>query len=141
MTEPAKKPYSFDDVQDGEELGSFDYVLGEAQVDNYRESMDDPEAAFTTLAVKHDVACLGLVYDRASGINARNEVHFFNPPIPGKKITVTGRIVEHYVRLDLPYLVVEATAVDEDGRIIERIKTYLMQRGERVGEKWAQQQR
>ena len=138
MAQETKKKYSFDDVQDGEELGSFEYVLTQTQVDNYRKSVDDPEARFTTLAVKHDLASLGLIYEGGGGVNARNEAQYFNAPIPGKKIRVTGRIVDHYVRRDLPYLVIEATATDEDGRLIEQIKTYLRQRGERVGEKWAQ---
>jgi len=49
------------------------------------------------------------------------EAEFFNPPVPGKKIFVTGRIVDKYIRRDKPYLVIEAEAKDEDGRLIERI--------------------
>ncbi len=90
--------------------------------------------------MKHDVAAFGLVYEGTSGVNARNEVQFFNPPVPGKKIKVTGRIVDKYIRRDLPYLVTEATAIDEDGRAIEKITTYLMQRTQKIGEKWQQLQ-
>jgi hypothetical protein len=134
--ETQKKPYDWHEVQIGTELGSFEYVLTQAQVDNYRQAVDDPEAPFTTLAVKHDVAAFGLVYDSPPGVNARTEVQFFNPPIPGKTIRVTGRIVDKYIRRDLPYLVTEATAIDEDGRRIETIKAYMMQRTQKVGEKW-----
>lgn len=142
MTQKApKKQYDWNEAQVGEELGSFEYVLTRAQVDNYRKSVDDPEAPFTTLAVKHDSVAFQMVFEGGGGVNARTEVHFFNPPIPGKKIKVTGRIVDKYVRRDLPFLVVEATATDEDGRLIEKVKQYSMQRTQRVGEKWAQQQR
>ena len=138
MTQEAqKKQYEWDEAQVGEEVGTFEYVLTQAQVDNYRKSVDDPEASFTTLAVKHDIMAFGLVYEGAMGVNARTEVQFFSPPIPGKKLKVTGRIADKYVRRDLPYLVLEATAEDEDGRLIEKIKCYLMQRTQRVGEKWA----
>lgn len=136
-----KKPYDWNEAEIGAELGSFEYVLTQAQVDNYRKAVDDPEAPFTTLAVKHDVASFSLIYEISSGVNARNEVQFFHPPIPGKTIRVTGRIVDKYVRRDLPYLVTEATATDEDGRLIEKIKTYSMQRTQKVGEKWQQLQR
>jgi hypothetical protein len=139
--ESQRKPYDWQDAQIGTELGTFEYVLTQAQVDNYRKAVDDPEAPFTTLAVKHDVAAFGLVYEGTSGVNARNEVQFFHPPIPGKKIKVTGRIVDKYVRRDLPYLVIEATATDEDGRLIEKIRTYSMQRTQKIGEKWQQLQR
>jgi hypothetical protein len=136
-----KQPYAWSEVKIGTELGTFEYVLTQAQVDNYRKAVDDQEAPFTTLAVKHDVVAFGLVYDSPPGVNARNEVRFFHPPIPGKKIRVTARIVDKYVRRGLPYLVTEATAIDEDGRLIETIKTYVMQRTQKVGEKWQHLQR
>lgn len=142
MTEESgRRPYNWDDAQVGDEFGSFEYILTQAQVDNYRKAVDDPEAPFTTLAVKHDVTAFGLIYEGTSGVNARNEVQLFNPPIPGKKIKVTGRIVDKYIRRELPYLVIEAVATDEDDRPIEKITTYLMQRTQKVGEKWQHLQR
>ena len=65
-----------------------------------------------------------MVYDdKVGGVNAGNEVEFFNPPIPGKTVKVTGRIANKYLRRDKPYLVIEATAVDEDGRLLEKLRT------------------
>ena len=57
-------------------------------------------------------------------------------PIPGKKIFVKGRIADKYLRRDKPYLVIEATATDEDGRLLERLKTYQMKKPDEVGKKW-----
>ena len=106
-------------------------------LDNYRQSIDDPDAAFPTLAVKHDGTALNMVYnDTTGGVNAGNEVEFFNPPVPGKKIFVKGRIADKYLRRDKPYLVIEATAVDEDGNLLERLKTYQMKKPDEVGKKW-----
>ena len=63
---------------------------------------------FPTLAVKHDATAFAMVYDdQTGGVNAGNEVEFFNPPIPGKKIRVTGRIADKYLRRDKPYMVIE----------------------------------
>ena len=135
------KQYDWNEAQIGEDLESLEYVLTQAQVDNYRKSVDNPEAPFTTLAVKHDSIAFRLAYEARAGVNARGQVQFFNPPTPGKKIKVTARIVDKYVRRDLPYLVIEAKATDEDGRLIEKITTSWMQRTQKVGEKWAQQQR
>ena len=137
MLSQGTKELSYDDLVIGEQLGSFEYVLTQKMLDDFREAMEDPEAAFPTLAVKHDATALAMVYDDTTGgVNAGNEVEFFNPPIPGKKIRVTGRIADKYARRDKPYLVIEATAVDEDGRMVEKLRTYQMKKPDEVGKKW-----
>ena len=56
-------------------------------VDAFRSSVDDPEAPFPTLGVKHDATAFAMVYDDPIGtVNAGNQVEFFNPPIVGKRI-------------------------------------------------------
>ena len=131
------KEFVYDQVEIGEELGSYDYVLTQEMLDNFRSSIADPEASFSTLAVKHDATALAMVYDDTTGgVNAGNEVEFFNPPIPGKRIFVTGRVADKYLRRDKPYLVIEATAIDEDGRLLEKLRTYQMKKPDEVGKKW-----
>jgi plastocyanin len=131
------KVFDYDKAQIGEELGSYEYVLTQEMVDNFRKAVGDPEAAFPTLAVKHDATALAMVYeDKTGGVNAGNEVEFFNTPVPGKKIKVTGRIHDKYLRRDKPYLVIEATATDEDGRLLEKLRTYQMKKPDEVGKKW-----
>jgi hypothetical protein len=135
------KEFIYDEVQVGEPLGSYEYLFTQEILDNFRASVDDPEAPFPTLAVKHDATAFAMVYhDDTGGINAGNEVEFYNPPIPGKKIRVTGRIADKYLRRDKPYLVIEATAVDEDGRLLEKLRTYQMKKPDEVGKKWHPQQ-
>jgi hypothetical protein len=137
MADAELKIFDYNSVQIGEELGSYEYVLTQEMLDNFRASVDDPEACFPTLAVKHDATALNIVYnDTTGGVNAGNEVEFFNPPIPGKKIRVTGRIHDKYLRRDKPYMVIEATAIDEDGRLLERLRTYQMKKPDEVGKKW-----
>ncbi len=131
------KQFEYDKIEIGEELGSYEYVLTQKMVDGFRRSVDDPEAPFPTLAVKHDATSFAMVYeDNVGGVNAGNEVEFFNPPIPGKTIRVTGRVADKYLRRDKPYLVIEATAVDEDGRLLEKLRTYQMKKPDEVGKKW-----
>jgi hypothetical protein len=137
MADAELKIFDYNSVQIGEELGSYEYVLTQEMLDNFRASVDDPEACFPTLAVKHDATALNIVYnDTTGGVNAGNEVEFFNPPIPGKKIRVTGRIHDKYLRRDKPYMVIEATAIDEDGRLLEKLRTYQMKKPDEVGKKW-----
>ncbi|MYE41948.1 MAG: hypothetical protein F4X27_17245 [Chloroflexi bacterium] len=137
MPDPEVKIFDYDKIEIGEELGSYEYTLTQEMLDNFRASIDDPDAVFPTLAVKYDATAFAMVYDdQTGGVNAGNEVEFFNPPIPGKKILVTGRIADKYLRRDKPYMVIEATAIDEDGRLLEKLRTYQMKKPDEVGKKW-----
>ncbi len=133
----SKKPeLIYEEVEIGEELGSYEYILTEEQVAQFRRGVEDPEALFPTIAVKHDASSLRVKYEPGTGINARQKMELFNPPVAGKRIKVTGRIADKYIRREKPYLVIEATAVDEDGRLIERTTTYQMRKADEVGKKW-----
>ncbi len=137
MSSKPLKRFEYDKVEIGEELGSYEYVLTQEMVDDFRRAVDDPDAPFPTLAVKHDATAFAMVYqDDTGGVNAGNEVEFFNPPIPGKTVRVTGRVADKYLRRDKPYMVIEATAVDEDGRLLEKLRTYQMKKPDEVGKKW-----
>ena len=137
MVNADRKEMIYDQLEIGEPLGSYEYLLTQEMLDNFRESVGDPDAPFPTLAVKHDSTALQLVYyDNIGGVNAGNEVEFYNPPVPGKRIMVTGQVADKYARRDKPYLVIEATAVDEDGRLLEKLRTYQMKKPDEVGKKW-----
>ena len=130
----------YDQLRIGEELGSYEYLLTQEMLDSFRASVEDPDAVFPTIAVKHDATALAMSYqDNLGGVNAGNEMEFHNPPIPGKKVKVTGRIHDKYSRRDKPYLVIEATAIDEDGRLLEKMRTYQMKKPDEVGKKWQAQ--
>ncbi len=140
MPEPGRKLFDYEEAKVGEELGSYEYLFTQEMLDRFRCSVEDPEAAFPTLAVKHDATAFQMVYDDQTGtVNAGNEVEFFNPPVPGKVIRVTGRVADKYWRRDKPYLVIEATAVDEDGRLLEKTRTYQLKKPDELGKKWHQQ--
>lgn len=137
MEDKKKRPLEYETVKAGDLLGSYDYVLTQDQLDRYREAVEDPHAQFPTIAIKHDSTALSLAFSTSGGgVNARGEAEFFNPPVLGKKIFVTGRIVDKYIRREKPYLVIGAEAKDEDGRLIERTRTYQMKKPDEVGKKW-----
>jgi hypothetical protein len=134
------RQFNYEAAAIGEELGSYEYVLSQETLDKFRRSVDDPEAPFPTIAIKHDSTAFWMVYeDYAGPVNAGNDVEFHNPPIPGKRIRVTGRIADKYWRREKPYLVLEASAVDEDGRLLERTRTYQMSKPDELGKKWQSQ--
>lgn len=107
-------------IQVGEDLGSMDYVLTAKMIADYRRVVDNPHAAYPTVAGRHPA---NLFYRRyASRMRVPNMGHdceYHNPPIADKRITVTARIADKYIRRNKHFLVVEATATDEDGRLIE----------------------
>ena len=141
MSEPVRKMFDYNEVLVGEELGSYEYEFTQEMLDRFRQAMDDPEATYATLAVKHDATAFQMVYDdQTGGVNAGNEVEFFNSPIPGKKIRVTGRVADKYWRRDKPYIAIETTAVDEDGRLLEKVRTYQMKKPDEVGKRWQPQE-
>ena len=140
MAEAKLPELNYDKLQIGEELGTYEYLLTQEILASFRASVEDPEAVFPTIGVKHDATALAMCYeDKIGGVNAGNEMEFHNPPIPGKKITVTGRVHDKYMRRDKPYLVIEATAIDEDGRLLEKMRTYQMKKPDEVGKKWQAQ--
>lgn len=138
MEGPQLRNFDFEAAEIGEELGSLEYVLTQEMLDNFRASVDDPEAPFPTIAAKHDGAAKRVVYEDEidGGVNARAEIEFYRPPVPGRKIRVTGRIVDKYWRRGKPYLVTEGTAFDEDGNLLEIVRTYHMRKPDEMGKKW-----
>ena len=142
MADPQLKVFDYDKAEIGEALGSYQYTLTQEMLDAFRASVEDPDAPFPTLGVKHDATAFAMVYDDPIGtVNAGNEVAFYNPPIVGKTIHVTGRISDKYLRRDKPYIVIEATAVDEDGRLLEKLSTYQLKKPDELGKKWHPEQR
>ncbi len=105
----------------GDDLGSLDYVLTEEMVSDYRRVVDNPHAAYPTVAGRHPA---NLFYRKYAAVmrvpNMGQDSEYFNPPVAGKRITITGRIKDKYIRRGNAYIIVEATATDEDGRLIER---------------------
>ena len=120
----------------GETFERYEYVLTQEMIASYRKGVMDPEAAFPTISHKVDVKQYNKRYRDDGSVNARCAFHCYNPPLPGKKLTVTAWIADKYLRRDKPYMVIEATAVDEDGRLLEKLRTYQMKKPDEVGKKW-----
>ena len=120
------------EVGSDEDLGTV--VVTQSQIDENRKALDWPEAPFPVLHAPISDSTKALFGPR---VNARSIRQFFNPPIPGKRIHLRFRIVDKYLREDVPYVVEETTATDEDGRKIEVMTVHQLLRTRKVGEKWA----
>ena len=116
----------------GEDLGSLDYVLTSKMVDDYRRVVGNPHAAYPTVAARHPANLFYRKYKAVMRVpNMGHDSEYFNPPVAGKRITIHGRIADKYIRRGQPYIIVEAIATDEDGRLIE--KSRLVGHARQVG--------
>ena len=128
----------------GDDLGSLDYVLTAQMIADYRRVVDNPDAAYPTVAARHPA---NLFYRKYAAVmrvpNMGHDSEYYNPPVADKRITISGRIADKYIRRGNAYIIVEATAVDEDGRLIEKSRLVGLAREvgkeaahENIAKKW-----
>jgi hypothetical protein len=110
----------WDGAKVGDALEPYEYVITQDMLDEYRAIVDNPHASYPTVAGRHSLRAWTNRYGPATLMNVGAESEYFNPVIPGKRIRVEARIVDKYIRRDKPYILVDSTAVDEDGRLIEK---------------------
>ena len=128
----------FDELKVGWDCGSYEYRLTRGRILKYSEAVEDlnpwyekdspfggPIASPTVC--DNDITRLpgwkvirgGDLEDpsnyRPGFLHAKQEYDFLNPARPGKKVKVSGRIVDKYVKRGREYVTVEALSVDEDG--------------------------
>src|SRR5688572_20719134 len=108
-----------DEVTIGEKLDSFSYLVTQEMLDEYRAIVDNPRAAYPTVAGRHSLQAFTNRYTEGRVMNAGTDSEYYNEVLPGKRIFVEAKIIDKYVRRSKPYIIVESRAVDEDGRLIE----------------------
>ncbi|MFC4009312.1 hypothetical protein ACFOY2_18920 [Nonomuraea purpurea] len=137
ITSPAlpgagKKEARYELVEIPEPLGPVRVVLDEAKIRSYAFSQDDYGSWYFgpspfggpvahPLALANDL--LFLFYDKydgntAQGLHTHERLDFHNPAFAGEQVTVTGAYVEKYERRGNGYVVLEAEARGEDGRLL-----------------------
>jgi hypothetical protein len=127
----------------GDDLGTLEYVMTAEMIADYRRVVDNPHAAYPTVAARHPANLFYRKYaSRMRVPNTGQESEYHNPPIAGKRITIRGHIADKYIRRGKAYLVIEASAVDEDGRLLEVSRLIGLARDvrrpalEEVAKKW-----
>ena len=130
------KLLNWDELEVGQKLPSFSYLLTQQMMDEFRQGVMDPEAAFPTISHKVDVNAYHMAYHDDGSVNARCTFHCYNPPVAGKRITVQAWIADKYARRGKNYIVTEAVSVDEDGRLLDRVITHELKQPSEVGKKW-----
>jgi hypothetical protein len=134
---PPRLPFDDHTAVVGRELGPVRYLLDAETAKRYSEAMGKAQGLYPNIPARHTA----LLRDKhylidGGGINARQEVEFFQPPKVGDEITVTGRVVDIYTRRGKPYIVTVAESRNQDGVLIDRVRlTEMRKRGE-IAEKW-----
>lgn len=120
MNDKADAPTVFDRAQVGDVFEPFEYVITQEMLDEYRTIVDNPKASYPTVAGRHALRAWTNFYGPATLMNVGAESEYFNPVVPGKRIRVEAKVVDKYMRREKPFIIVDSTAVDEDGRVIEK---------------------
>src|SRR3546814_14798565 len=85
-------PQAWSEISVGEDLGSMDYVMTEQMIADYRRVVDNPRAAYPTVAARHPANLFYRKYRQQLRVpNTGHDSEYFNPPIAGKRITEIGR--------------------------------------------------
>ena len=69
MAEAKLPELDYDKLEIGEELGTYEYLLTQEILDSFRASVEDPEAVFPTIGVKHDATALAMCYQDNIGLS------------------------------------------------------------------------
>jgi len=141
------KPLIYDDVEVGEELPTIEMVSNQElqgrllvalQDDNpwyHRESPWGGPIVHHAMLDDFPMCAVLQHYQWPFGsVHAKQETEFFNPILLGKRVTVTSKIVEKYIRRGKQYIGMESLVVSEDGTPILKSKIIEMVGDERVRE-------
>jgi hypothetical protein len=127
-----RKPFSYDTIHIGEVLGVQEVRITDEMIRTCAQAIesshpwyfeDSPyggRIAPSTIFDNDTLRMLDEQYERFGSIHAKQAWEFFYPARLGKKVTLTVRVVDTYVRRNRPYLVMELVAVDEDGHTLCR---------------------
>ena len=119
MSEQTHSDWLWERVQIGDELEPYEYVITREMLEAYRALVENPTASYPTVAGRHALRAFVQRFGKQTLMNVGAEAEYFGAVVPDKKLRVRARIVDKYVRRDKPYIIVEAVAEDEDGRLIE----------------------
>ncbi len=129
----------FKDIEVGQELGPCEVIPDEEAVRRYCDERDDHNPMYldtspyggpvmppTFLAYPSGRLLRSRDFDPHACVPARYEQKNINPAKVGKRLILTGRVIDKYTKNGLLHVVVEAQAHDEDGTQILVMKDDLV---------------
>jgi len=135
------KEIPFESIVVGESLGPIEYVVRKKDVERYCDDWKDfnpmyledshfgePIAPPAYRAGLDGFTLLGTKYDSHETLGFNTAHEFFNPIRIGKKLVVTGKLTDKYIKRGLEYVVIEYATVDEDGVKIREVEGQFLPR-------------
>jgi acyl dehydratase len=117
---------TFESAEVGTDLGSLDYMLTEEKLNLFRRACGDPGARYPTIATKDFYYLLQNRFAVGLMLHAKHESNYVEPPALGQRLTVTGRVVDRYVRRGRGFVVVESVTTGEAGKTVVRSRTTFL---------------
>ncbi len=125
----APKPYTYENIQIGEEFGPVEGIVSDFQVKTHAYAVDDYSPWYfqcspfggrighPTLLANDILRLFMLGYDMrppfAGGLHARNEIEFLRPVFVGQKVTIKGRHTEKYQKRAQNYRILGGEVLNE----------------------------
>ncbi len=122
-----KKKFSYESIQVGEELGRKEVLITDEMIRAcagaieskhpwyFEDSPFGGRIAPPTLFDNDTLRMLDENYERFGSLHAKQAWEFKHPAKLGKKVTITVRLVDKYIKRERPWIVMELLAVDDDG--------------------------
>ena len=104
----------------GEQLGHLEYLVTEESLARFRAAVSYPEAAYPNLAAREGWETLAAKHGPPAGVSVAHADRYYRPPLPGRRVQVTGWVKELGRERGADRLVVATFAVDEIGTEILR---------------------
>ena len=139
-----RKTFDYDSIEIGEILGRKEVLITDEMVQTSAHAIESTRSWYfdnspyggriapPTIFDNDTLNILDEAYQRFGSIHAKQAWEFNNPVRVGKKVNLTVKVIDKYIKRERPYLIMELVAVDEDGlEICRSVHTSLMtlQRG------------
>jgi acyl dehydratase len=133
------KPYRYECVEIGEELGPVEGVVSELKLKQHAFAVDDYGSWYfhsspfggrighPTLLATDILMLVTLAYDVVTppceaGLHARNELEFLKPVFINQRVTIRGKHVEKYKKRAQSYRILDGVVEDEAGQPLVRMR-------------------
>ncbi len=129
---------TFDKIEIGADLGSREWIVTEEMIEHQCEVDEDYHEWYfvdspfggriaSPLCSYAPVRFLFSSKYNIRGLLVGYETEYLNPIRPNKKMLITGKLADKFVKRDREYFVVEARCVDEDGlEILRTRRTHVL---------------
>ena len=136
MTQKFKGTKDLFKAEVGDELGSIEFTITEEMVERNAWSRDDynpwymEESPFggrivpiTLLTLYDSLVFYGYyAYPPGGSLHAKEEFEYIKPFKVGKKVRMTGKLIDRYERKGRDFFIAEFSVVDEDGVEVIRMR-------------------